>query len=136
MTDRELLEAHRDAIIELQALTAYMHRQKAPGSPSGCRSQRIEGSSPSTNDTTAAAMQLADGLDEQIARIRRRLDALAPEYARIVSGIFGCRLLVVISRYYGIGDSEEAIALALHCDRSTVGKIRRAFLADLDRALR
>lgn len=65
MTAKEILTGCRAAVLELRVLEEQLARCLPTGTPSGVKVQRYDAPLPGTNDPTAAALQLYDGLMAQ-----------------------------------------------------------------------
>lgn len=64
MTKKELLTTYRAKVIELEELRHQLSRVGSDGRPSGCKTSQFDRIGGGTNDPNAAAMHLADGLEE------------------------------------------------------------------------
>ena len=76
MTNLEMLQAYRAAVIDLHDLAVQLDRTGSSGTPRGAAGLRLD-ALPGTNDPVAAAMQASDGIEEMMDRKRTELADLA-----------------------------------------------------------
>lgn len=128
MTKKELLTAYRTGVIELEELRRQLSRVGTDGRPNGVRSMQTDRIACGTNDPNAAAMQLADGLEEMLHRKEAEHQALAQEVDKLLSGIRDFRTYMVIQHYYVLGKTDEQVARAMSVSRCRVNQLRREFV--------
>lgn len=128
MTKKELLTAYRNGVIELEELRRQIKHVGTDGRPSGIRSMQTDRISSGTNDPGAAAMQLADGLEELLRARETEQQALAKEVNRLLSSIRDFRTYMVIQHYYVLGRTDEQVARAMSVSRCRVNQIRREYV--------
>ncbi len=131
MTKKELLTAYRAKVIDLEALRHQISRVGTNGRPSGCRTSQMDRLCQGTNDPTAAAIHLADGLEALAARLESELHALAPQVSQLLLNIRDMRTYMVIQHYYVFAETDEQIGSFLALTSARVGQIRREYLRDL-----
>lgn len=128
MTKKELLNTYRSKVIELEELRHQLNRVGTDGRPSGCRNMQTDRVSTGTNDPTAAAMQLADGLEEMLQRKEAEKQALDEQVDDLLRGIRDFRTYIVIQQYYVLAWTDEQVARALAVSRVRVSQLRRQYL--------
>lgn len=131
MTKAELLNTYRTKVIELEELHYQLSRVGTDGRPSGYRSLRMDGTGRGTNDSCAAAIQLADGLEAFVRRKEEELQALAHPLEQLLSEISDARTYLVVQHYYVLAQTDEEIGLRFSISRTRVNQIRRKFLKSL-----
>lgn len=127
MTKKELLGAYREAVIELEELRRQLKRVGTDGRPAGARSLQpdmIRG----TNDPSAAAMQLADGLEELLQRREAELAGLSAQVDALLRGIRDFRTYLIIYHYYVLGRTDEQVAHTLSVSRVRALQLRQRYL--------
>ena len=127
MTKKELLGAYREAVIELEELRRQLKRVGSDGRPAGARSLQpdmIRG----TNDPSAAAMQLADGLEELLHRREAELAGLNAQVDALLRGIRDFRTYLIIYHYYVLGRTDEQVAHTLSVSRVRALQLRQRYL--------
>ena len=127
MTKKELLSRYRTAVIELEELRRQLKRVGTDGRPARARSMQADAIR-GTNDPAAAAMQLADGLEEMLHRKEGELAALAAQVDALLRGIRDFRTYMVVQHYYVLGRTDEQVARAMSVSRCRVNQLRREFL--------
>ena len=132
MTHKDILESCRAAVLELRDLEEQLTRCLPTGAPSSVKAQQYDAPPPGTNDPTAAALQLYEGLMAQ-------RDALALQVSRHSKAAWNCikaarqpRDMVILSNYYLLGMTDAEIAHAQDLARETICRLRRSALAALD----
>lgn len=128
MTKKELLNTYRSKVIELEELRHQLNRVGTDGRPSGCRNVQTDRVATGTNDPTAAAMQLADGLEEMLQRKEKEKQALDKLVDELLRGIRDFRTYIVIQQYYVLAWTDEQVARALAVSRARVSQLRRQYL--------
>lgn len=132
MTHKDILYSCRAAVLELRVLEEQLALCLPTGTPSGVKAQQYDEPLPGTNDPTAAALQLYDGL-------MAKRDALALQVSRHSKAAWNCiktarqsRDMVILSNYYLLGMTDAEIAHTQFLTRETVCRLRRSALAALD----
>lgn len=128
MTKKELLNTYRSKVIELEELRHQLNRVGTDGRPCGCRNVQTDRVAAGTNDPTAAAMQLADGLEEMLQRKEKEKQALDKLVDELLRGIRDFRTYIVIQQYYVLAWTDEQVARALAVSRARVSQLRRQYL--------
>ena len=127
MTKRELLNAYRAAVIELEELRRQLQRVGTDGRPSGIRSMQADAIR-GTNDPAAAAMQLADGLEGMLHRKEEALAQLTAQVHALLRSIRDFRTYMVIYHYYVLGHTDEQVAHAISVSRVRALQLRQRYL--------
>lgn len=128
MTRKELLTAYRNGVIELEELRRELSRVGTDGRPSGVRSMQTDRIACGTNDPSAAATQLADGLEEMLHRREAEQQTLAKEVDKLLNGIRDFRTYMVIHHYYVLARTDEQVARTMSMSKSRINQIRSSFL--------
>lgn len=128
MTNRELLEAYREAMIDLQELSIQLERICRSGAPQGATSIRLDAIR-GTNNHLAASIQLADGIGAMIERKREELLGLSQPVSTLLAGIGDPKTLFIVQNYYLNADTDANIARELRMSRCRVNQIRNRYLA-------
>lgn len=128
MTKKELLTNYRAKVIELEELRHQLLRIGTDGRPSGVHSPQMDFIARGTNNSVAAALQLADGLEalqrqkeEELAQLSRQIDALLKD-------IKDFRTYIVIQNYYVLAKTDEQVARTISMSKSRVNQIRMEYL--------
>lgn len=127
MTKKELLSTYRTSVIELEELRRQLKRVGTDGRPAGARSLQID-SIRGTNEPAAAAMQLADGLEEMLHRKEEEIAELTSQVDALLRGIRDFRTYMVVQHYYVLARTDEQVARAMSISRGRVNQIRLEFL--------
>ena len=127
MTKKELLEAYRERVIELEELRDQLKRVGTDGRPHGVRTTQFDHIS-GTNDPAAAAMHLANGLEALAQRKEEELMMLAGPVDTMLQQIEDYRTFIVMQRYYKLAETDEQVALALNMSRSRVTQMRICYM--------
>lgn len=128
MTNRELLEAYREAVLDMQELSAQLERAERSGAPRGMTLTRLDALR-GTNNAEAAALQLAEGICDLLKRKREELAALHEPVSALLAQIGSPRMLFVVQNYYLCAETDATIARTLRMSRCRVNQIRNRFLA-------
>lgn len=128
MTKQELLTTYRARLIELEELRHQLARVDTDGRPGGVRTQQIDRGR-GTNDPGAAAMQLAEGLENMARRKEEELALLARQIDGLLREIKDFRTYIVIQHYYVLAKTDEQVARAISMSKSRVNQIRNSYLA-------
>ena len=127
MTKKELLNTYRTAVIELEELRRQLSRVGTDGRPAGVRSMQTDAIR-GTNDPAAAAMQLADGLEELLHRKENELSGLSAQVDALLAGIRDFRTYLIIYHYYVLGHTDEQVAHTLSVSRVRALQLRQRYL--------
>lgn len=130
MTNKEMLQAYREAVMAVEELTVQLARTGHDGRPLGMGTAQL-GSGPRTNNAMAASMQAMDGVGEMLARKRDELAALAVPVCALLSRIGDAKTYMVVQRYYLQAETDAAIAHDLSMSRCRVNQIRNQYLAQV-----
>ena len=127
MTKKELLNTYRTAVIELEELRHQLSRVGTDGRPAGVHSMQTDAIR-GTNDPAAAAMQLADGLEELLHRKENELSGLSAQVDALLAGIRDFRTYLIIYHYYVLGHTDEQVAHTLSVSRVRALQLRQRYL--------
>lgn len=127
MTKKELLTRYRTAVIELDELRRQLRRVGTDGRPGGVRTVRLDGVR-GTNDPEAAAMQLAEGLEDLLQEKEAELAQLSGEVDALLRGIRDFRTYMVVQHYYVLAKTDEQVARAMSVSRCRANQLRREFI--------
>ncbi len=127
MTKKDLLNNYRNSVIELEELRRQLARLGTDGRPAGVRTLSTD-STRGTNAPAAAALQLAEGLEEMLRRKEEEHQKLAVQVDALLRGIRDFRTYMVIQHYYVLGKTDEQVARAMAVSRCRVNQLRREFL--------
>lgn len=127
MTKKELLNNYRASVIELEELRRQLKRIGTDGRPAGIRTMSAD-SIRGTNDPAAAALQLADGLEEMLHRKEAEQQTMQQQVDMLLKGIRDFRTYMVIHRYYVLARTDEEVARAMSISRCRANQIRREYL--------
>ena len=127
MNKKELLMAYRALVTEREELRAQLRKVGSDGRPAGVRAVQLDGLR-GTNNAGAAAMQLADGLEEFALRKEEEIQALQPEIDALLHSIKDFRTYMVIHRYYVLARTDEQVARAMSISRPRANQLRLEFL--------
>lgn len=130
MTNTEMLQAYRAAVLYLDELTMQLERMGSNGAPQGVRSLQLDGLR-GTNDPAAAALQAAEGMEAMIRQKRDELAELSAGVWPLLGRIGDYRTYMVIQRYYLQGHSDSDIARNLCISRTRVNQIRHSYLSSV-----
>ncbi len=130
MTKKEILANYRAGVIELQELEQQLARTGSTGAPKGVGSFCCADLMVGTNNPAAAALQAADGVEALIRRKREELAELTPLLGAMMSQIRSTRTLMVIQRYYLLGETDASIAQMMQMSRCRVNQIRLHYLEE------
>lgn len=128
MTAKEILTSCRDAVLELRKLDAQLARCLPTGQPTGVKAQQYNADPPGTNDPTAAAIQLYEGLMAQRDELALQVSRISKTAWNILRTIKEPRSLVILNNYYLLGMTDHDIALAQELARETVCRLRHEAL--------
>ena len=128
MTKKELLTAYLEATIELEELRRQLKRIGNDGRPAGVRAMQTDQIARGTNDPTAAAIQLADGLEALLRRKETEQQKLLDEVHKLLNSIKDFRTYMVIHHYYVLARTDEEVARAMAMSKSRIHQIRSNYL--------
>ena len=132
MTAKEILTSCREAVLELRKLDTQLARCLPTGQPTGVQAQQYNADPPGTNDPTAAAIQLYEGLMSQRDELALQVSRISKTAWNILRTIKEPRSLVILNNYYLLGMTDHDIALAQELARETVCRLRHEALAALE----
>lgn len=132
MTAKEILQNCRAAVLELRKLDDQLARCLPTGQPSGVKAQQYDAEPPGSNDPTAAAIQLYDGLMAQRDELALQVSSISKTAWDILRSVKDVRSLVILNNYYLLGMTDHVIALAQELARETVCRLRHEALAALE----
>ncbi|MBQ8556182.1 MAG: hypothetical protein IJ438_09980 [Clostridia bacterium] len=124
----EQLKRCRNYALEIRALEQQLQRCLPTGKPARVRTQQYDADPPGTNDPTAAALQLYEGLLKQRDELQ---EAFKPLYQRCFDDITQLkdpRASVILCRYYLMGETDYEISLNQELCRSQICELRRRAL--------
>jgi len=130
MTGKDVLQAYRTAVIDLQELTVQLENTGHSGKPRGAVGLKLD-ALPGTNNPAAAALQAADGIEEMIRRKRDELAELAGPVGMLMAAIHSPRTFMVIQSYYLRAETDANIAREMCMSRGRVNQIRNDYLMQL-----
>lgn len=122
-----MLNNYRASVIELEELRRQLKRIGTDGRPAGIRTMSAD-SIRGTNDPAAAALQLADGLEEMLHRKEAEQQTMQQQVDMLLKGIRDFRTYMVIHRYYVLARTDEEVARAMSISRCRANQIRREYL--------
>ena len=132
MTAKEILTSCRDAVLELRKLNEQLARCLPTGEPSGVNAQQYDADPPGTNDPTAAAIQLYEGLMAQRDELALQVSRISKTAWNILRTIKEPRSLVILNNYYLLGLTDQEIAQAQKLTRVYITQLRHAALESLE----
>ena len=124
MTAKEILTSCRDAVLELRKLDDQLARCLPTGQPSAVKAQQYDADPPGTNDPTAAAIQLYEGLMAQREALAQDVARISKTAWRIISTQKDVRTLAILSGYYMLGQTDQEIAHVQGLSREHVNRLR------------
>lgn len=128
MTKQELLTTYRARVLELEELRYQIERTGTDGRPGGCRSMQTDSISRGTNVPSAAALQLAEGLEALAVRKEDELRQLAVPVETLLRDITDIRTYLVVQHYYVCGRTDEQIARIMSISRTRANQIRQLYM--------
>lgn len=131
MTDIEVMQNYRCAMMELDLLERQLDRLHGTGAPDGYRSSSFGEHLRGTNNHDAAAAQHADALEQLLARKRDTLQHIAARFEEIMSAVQTPRLRLILRSYYALGMTDEAIGEEIFMSTRRVNQLRNEFLHSL-----
>lgn len=130
MTDAQALKQYRILIFEMTALQEQIRQAERAGMPRGVLTQRYD-AIPGTNDPSAAARQLLDGLEALAQRKQQEIDALRPQIDNLLNSISDFRTLIILQQYYLNAQTDEQISQLMNLSDRYICRIRNAFVRSL-----
>ncbi len=124
MTAKEILTSCRAAVLNLRKLDDQLARCLPTGRPSGVKAQQYNADPPGTNDPTAAAIQLYEGLMAQREALAQDVARISKTAWRIISTQKDVRTLAIMSSYYMLGQTDQEIAQVQGLSREHVNRLR------------
>lgn len=124
MTTQEALLRCRSLVQEERRLSFQLEHCLPAGGPQGVRSQQYSAMPPGTNDPTAAALQLQDGLLARREELLRQIAALTALALTTLQGLPDARDRVLLTGYYLLGQTDQEIALAQQLSREHICRLR------------
>ena len=135
MTAKEILQTCRDAVLDLRKLDDQLSRCLPTGQPSGVRAQQYDATPPGTNDPTAAAIQLYEGLMAQRDELALQVSRISKTAWNTLRTIKNARSLVILNSYYLLGMTDQEIAHLQYLTREHICRLRHEALGYLDGSL-
>lgn len=128
MTAKEILTSCRNAVLELHQISNQLARCLPTGQPSRVKAQRYDADPPGTNDPTAAALQLYDGLKVQEAEKAAEVARLTKAVWPIIMAANTPRDMVILNHYYIMGMNDQEIARQQRLSREHITRERHEAL--------
>lgn len=123
MSGLEALRAYAAALREKCAIEQQIDRLHIPMRPAGLHGMEY-GKTRGTNDPTAAALQLLDGLCQRLQEQTAQLAAIAERGEAVLQTIPNLTDRTIMRSYYVLGMADEAIAEDMNRSRSWVQQRR------------
>lgn len=134
MNNGSFLMDYREARRQLRVLEDQFDRSIVTGQPAGVGSCRTDGTPRGTNHRTAAAMQLADGLEAHCQSLRLELESMEPRFQQLLRDAWGMRERSILRQYYAQGQTDMQIAECLGISERHVCRLRHQMIARMDGA--
>lgn len=131
LTDAEVLKYYRDICKEIIAIEDQLEKAGVTGKPAPMGSVAYDRQASSTNDRTAAAMQLQDGIEQRLIQRRADLEAIQMRFHSIIEGMRYSIWRTICYRYYALGETDEQVAEALAINTKAANRVRNEALASL-----
>ena len=131
-TAKDLRQSCRAAVLELRQLEDQLQRCLPTGKPSGVKAQQYDAPPPGTNDPTAAALQLYEGLVAQRKDLALQVSLIGATAWRIISTQKNVRAMAILNGYYLLGQTDQEIARQQNLSREHVCRLRHEALDALD----
>lgn len=131
MNMMQALTGYRETVLEIEALAQQLEHSCPTGRPAGCRGANAGEHLPGTNDPLAAAMQLADGLEEMIRKKTAEQEQLRPKVCEAIQAIRNGRVFQVVQGYYLMALTDEQIGRQLGLSTTRINQIRNRYLKEL-----
>lgn len=126
VTAKDLLQSCREAVLELRKLDDQLARALPTGQPSTVKAQQYDAHPPGTNDPTAAAIQLYEGLMAQRDDLALQVSLISKTAWRIINTQKDVRTLAILNGYYLLGQTDQEIALIQGLSRERINQLRHA----------
>lgn len=130
MTTRKFLEYYRSIVQEINSLEIAAARCQCDGAPSEIHSLHIE-RTPTTNNRSAASLQLYEGLTAQIKEKRSQLEKMDNRFWSIVHAAPNPQTTMIMAHYYGMGEQDNVIASIVGYTREHVNRLRNEYIKQL-----
>lgn len=124
MTDMEVLKFYLATQLEIKTIGDQLRRGGSTGAPGQLGAQRYDRIGGSTNDRTAASMQAQDGLEDALRRKLRELQEVETRFNAIIESVYDPLLRVILRRYYGLGETDEQIAVVIGKSSKRTNQLR------------
>lgn len=131
LTAKEILTSCRAAVLELHKLDDQLARCLPTGRPSGVKAQQYDALPPGTNEPTAAAIQLYEGLKAQEQEKAAEVARLTKKVWPIIMAAHTPRAMVILNNYYILGMSDQEIARQQRLSREHICRERHEALKNL-----
>lgn len=131
MTAKELLANCRNQVLTLRQLDVQLEHCLSAGAPAGVKVQRYDADPRGTNDPTAAAIQLYDGLMEHRETMQQHLAQISGRAWTTISTVKDVRTLAILNGYYLQGQTDQEIAQVQGLSREHVNRLRHEALKSL-----
>ena len=128
MTDIEILQSYRCAMMELDLLEKQFDRLNGTGAPDGYRAINLGEPLRGTNNHEAAAVQHADALEQLLEQKRLILRGIATRFEEILTNVNEPRMRLILRCYYAMGMTDEAIGEEIYMSTRRVNQLRNEFL--------
>lgn len=132
MTNSAFLKSYRDTLQELRVMEHQLEMCGITGRPSGASSCHWDSLHRSTNDATAAAIQLQDGIEAAIGDLRQRLAVMERRFDGLVKLSRNYRDRCILRQYYQLSQTDAQIAESLSISTRHANRLRAELLALLD----
>lgn len=131
MTAMDILRRCREAVREHRQLETLLQRCLPDGIPPGVRVQQYTAGPPGTNVPDAASSQLCDGLHERLAALDAECARLTAQAREILRPVERPLKLMILTRYYLCGGTDQEIAAAQALTREHVTRLRLETLREM-----
>lgn len=132
MTNTAFLKQYRETHLELRVMERQLAMCGTTGRPSGAHSCRYDSISRNTNDVTAAAIQMQDGLEATIADLRSELADMDVRFEGLLRRGRNYRDRYILRQYYQLCLTDSQIAEYLDISTRHANRLRTELLAFLD----
>lgn len=132
MTNAAFLKTFRDLRKELLVMEQQLERCGVTGRPSGLRTHGYDNMPRGTNDATAAAIQLQEGLEQMVNQQREQISSMEPHFLQLVKRARNFRDRCILNQYYYLGVSDTDLAEPLCLSVRHVNRLRNDLLTYLD----
>ena len=132
MTAKEILISCRAAVMEIRKLDNQLARCLPTGQPPGIKVQQYDAAPPGTNEPTAAAIQLYEGLMTQRNELDLQFSWISKIAWDILRTVRDARLLAILNSYYLLGMTDQEIAQVQGLTRVYINQLRHAAVDKLN----